>query len=199
MLAKTLIRSFLAGISISIGGVAFLSAESKIVGALLFSVGLLLVCTFDQYLFTGKICFADKENWIWLSIILLGNYWGAEVMGIFIRHSRPDLVAKTETMINAKLAENWMTIPLGIMCNILIFCAVHSFATQGKDIGVNIFGRYLILIACVSAFIICGFEHCVANMFYFSLAGKAGAEYLALNVLGNTIGGLICNWGRRLL
>ena len=46
----------------------------------------------------------------------------------------------------------------------------------------------------VMAFILCGFEHCVANMFYFSIAGIFSLKvfgYLLIMILGNSIGSII--------
>ena len=51
-----------------------------------------------------------------------------------------------------------------------------------------------LLIFCVSVFILCGFEHCIANMFYFSLAGVWSAKtfgYLLVMTLGNSLGGML--------
>ena len=52
---ETIKKSIAAGAAIGIGSTIFLSVENKIVGALLFSLGLFLVCSFGMFLFTGKI------------------------------------------------------------------------------------------------------------------------------------------------
>lgn len=52
------IYGMLGGMCIAIGGAAFLSVDSKPLGALFFTVGLFMVCTFGFNLFTGKICWA---------------------------------------------------------------------------------------------------------------------------------------------
>ena len=49
-----IISGFLAGISISLCGTVFLACDSKIVGAVLFSVGLFSICAFGFHLFTGN-------------------------------------------------------------------------------------------------------------------------------------------------
>ena len=66
-----------------------------------------------------------------------------------------------------------------------MYAAVDGFKKKGNP---------LILFVCVSVFILCGFEHCVANMFYFSLAGVWSGKavlYLLLMTLGNSAGGLL--------
>ena len=55
---KKFSSAVLAGICIGIGGCAFLSLESKLIGALFFTVGLFTICTFRLDLFTGKVCYA---------------------------------------------------------------------------------------------------------------------------------------------
>ena len=52
----------------------------------------------------------------------------------------------------------------------------------------------LILFICVSVFILSGFEHCVANMFYFFLAGMWSLKavgYLLIMTVGNSLGGML--------
>ena len=57
-----IISGFLAGISISLGGTVFLACDSKIVGAVLFSVGLFSICAFGFHLFTGKVCYVFDND-----------------------------------------------------------------------------------------------------------------------------------------
>ena len=55
------------------------------------------------------------------------------------------------------------------------------------------FGKYASIFLCVIVFILCGFEHSIANMYYFSIAGLWGSKaflYLLIMVLGNTVGGV---------
>ena len=54
---------------------------------------------------------------------------------------------------------------LAIFCNILIYIAVENYNCNPQEVG-----RYLAMFLGVVVFIFCGFEHCVADMFYFSLA-----------------------------
>ena len=52
---KFLIKAIMAGIMIAIGGTIFLSMEDKIIGAILFSIGLFIIVTRDLNLYTGKV------------------------------------------------------------------------------------------------------------------------------------------------
>ena len=76
----------------------------------------------------------------------------------------------------------------GIFCGILIFVAVDGF----KKID-NSLGKYIVLFLCVGGFIVCGYEHSIADAFYFFLSKDilSTIPALLLITLGNTIGGLI--------
>lgn len=187
---KNVINSLLAGISISIGGFAFLSSDNKLVGAALFSIGLFLICTFGYNLFTGKICYAFSENGmkIWsIAVVLAMNLIGTFLMGRVTRLAKPDLVVAANKICENKLHEGISVIPLAILCNVLIFYAVHEYATNE-----HILGKYMAIVMCVVVFIMCGFEHCIANAYYFSVADrmKGTVGYLLMNILGNAFGGM---------
>ena len=78
---------------------------------------------------------------------------------------------------------------LGVLCNIFIYIAVEGFKNAPHDAG-----RYLALIFGVMGFILCGTEHCVADMFYFWMAGAWGGRAAAcvlVITLGNCAGGVL--------
>ncbi len=65
------------------------------------------------------------------------------------------------------------------------------FAVNGYKI-LKDFGKYVVIYLGVVVFILCGFEHCVANMYYFTVADLWSLKtfgYLAIMVLGNSVGG----------
>ena len=187
--SKTYFSAFIAGICIALGGVCYLSIDNKIIGAFMFSLGLLTICINEFSLFTGKVCFARKLDDIKnLVIIWIGNFIGCSFIAGLVRISKPQLIQKAIEMCNTKSAEGLLVIPLGVMCNILIFFAVNNYK-QLYDTK-----KSVLLMMCVAAFILCGFEHCVANMFYFVVAGRFDIEYLMLNTVGNIIGGIGISW-----
>ena len=184
---KTLISSIIAGICISIGGTCFLSVDNRVIGSFLFSLGLLTICSCGFHLFTGKVCFAKNVSDITdLIIIYIGNLCGCLLTGLAVRIVKPQIIQTAVKICNTKMDESWYAvIILGVLCNILIFFAVKCFRSNVSGSG------YIILIVCIMSFILCGFEHCVANMFYFIVSGNNGAiRYIALNTFGNAIGGL---------
>ena len=192
---KTFLLAVLAGLSISIGGIVFLSCESKVAGAIFFTIGLFTVCTFGLNLFTGKVCYAlDNKAFYILDLILIwcGNFIGCILTGLAMRLTRvaPTLIETAQGVCEKKLSGSPLsTIILGLFCNICIYIAVDGYRNNPHEIG-----KYLALLFGVTVFILCGFEHCVANMFYFSMAGIFTGNmivFLLLNTLGNIIGGLL--------
>ena len=82
----------------------------------------------------------------------------------------------------------YIMIGLGFFCGILVYLAVEGF----KKIDNN-FGKYVVLILSIGGFIVCGFEHSIANMFYYFLNGSYSLNAILsilLCVLGNSIGGV---------
>lgn len=192
---KTLVYGILAGISIAIGGTAFLSVESKPLGALLFTVGLFTICTFGFSLFTGKVCYVferDRDYAMDLPVIWLGNLCGAWLTAFAESRTRigPALAERARAMCRVKLDDGVLSIfILAVLCNILIFIAVDGFNKNPHEPG-----KYLSLLFGVTVFILCGFEHCVANMYYFSIAGMWSVKtlgYVLVMTLGNAAGGVL--------
>ena len=76
--SKTFLTAVLAGFSIGLGGMIYLSVDNKVIGSALFSIGLFVVLTMNFSLFTGKVCYileGDRiKNLINIIIIWLGNF-----------------------------------------------------------------------------------------------------------------------------
>ena len=200
---KTFVGGILAGISIAIGGTVFLSLDNKVLGALFFTVGLFAVCTFGFNLYTGKVCYVfdnDREYALGLPVIWLGNLCGAFLTAAAERATRigPALTEKAQALCEVKLADSPLSLfILAMLCNVLIYVAVDGYAKNPHELG-----KYLALFFGVMVFILCGFEHCVANMFYFSMAGAWSARtllYLLVMTAGNTAGGLLLPLARMAL
>ena len=189
-----LIKGFYAGILISIGGIAYLAIENKIVGSFIFSFGLLTICIYSFNLFTGKVGYVlvNKINYIIeLLISLVGNFLGTFAVGSLMRLTRFTNYIDTATnIVNTKLNDNILSIfILAIMCGMIMYIAVNNYKKE-----TDVVGKYIAIFMGVMAFILCGFEHCVANMFYFSIAGTFSLKvfcYLLVMILGNSIGSII--------
>lgn len=185
-------KAVLAGIAIAIGGIIYLSVENKIIGALLFTVGLYAIVLNGLFLYTGKVGYlvVEKDKKEYLLILLttwLGNLVGTAIGAFAFLNTRNALVTQNVDIIcEAKLDDTPLSIfILAVFCGFLMYIAVDGFKEKGNPI---------ILFMGVSVFILCGFEHCIANMFYFSLAGAWSGKaflYLLIMTIGNSVGGIL--------
>ncbi|NLL45179.1 MAG: formate/nitrite transporter family protein [Clostridiales bacterium] len=198
---SSFVYSIIGGACIGIGGTIYLSLDNRIAGAILFALGLFTICVNGFNLFTGKVpyLFENKSSYLlFLGSVWLGNLVGAGGVGYLIRATRVSGIAeKAAALCTAKLNDNLLSIfILSIFCGILMYIAVDNFRINSND-----FGRYIGIFTCVPVFILCGFEHCIANMFYFSVANMWGAKtllYLVVMTLGNGVGGVLFPVARQL-
>ena len=188
---KNFINGLLAGILISIGGAVFLACDNKYCGAVLFSVALLCICALGYSLYTGKICYMadkyDKNAFSVLLLGLLGNLAATALCGLMIRYALPNIGEKALEACCGRLEGQTFpqTIIRAFFCGILIYLAVEIYRTQGKIFGI---------VFCIPVFILSGYEHSIADMFYFAASGIVSFDaflFIMTVILGNTLGGLL--------
>lgn len=190
-----LLKAILTGIAIGIGGTVYLSCENKVVGAFLFGTGLFTILTFGFMLFTGKVGYAVENKpayLIDLIVIWTGNLIGAALTAGLVAVTRigGGISEKAAALCDTKLSDNPVSIfILAFFCGMLMFIAADGY----KNIK-NPAGQMLAVFLPVMTFILSGFEHCVANMYYFT-AGRAwsgkGFVYMLVMTLGNAAGGIL--------
>ncbi len=195
---KIFINAVLAGLFIGMAGTVYLCTPNPIAGAFLFAFGLMTIVCYGFKLYTGAIGYLvnmGRETGAYLGTLLtiwLGNFAGCWLVGTLIRHSRSYamLSDRVSGIVHAKLNDSWSSLLiLAVFCGILMYLAVETY--RRKDDFPPIF-RFAAVFLCVAVFILSGFEHCVANMYYFSVAGAWNGESLCailLMTLGNSIGG----------
>ena len=186
----------------------------RLVGGMTFSLGLILVVVGGAELFTGNNliamawatgCVQTRQvvrNWLW---VYLGNVLGAVGTAVLV------LLAGIHTLGDGAVGETMVRIarskialdPLaafarGVLCNVLVCLAV--WLCMGAR---TVADKILAILFPISAFVACGFEHSVANMFFLplglALAAGGPASFsiadalsnLALVTLGNIIGGTV--------
>lgn len=188
---KKIISGFAAGLMVSIGGAVFLSCENRYVGAVLFCVALLCICMKGFALFTGKIGFIPekhgKEDWSLLLLCLAGNFLGTLACGLALRYTFPAMSEAAFDLCSGKLAgqNEVQTLVRGIFCGVLMYMAVSIFRDKKSTLGI-LFG--------IPVFILCGFEHSIADMFYFAVSGIVSGEacgFIFIVVAGNAVGGML--------
>lgn len=188
-----LLRAVLTGFAIGIGGAVYLSCDNKYIGSFLFGTGLFVILCFGFNLFTGKVGYAveNKPAYIIdLLIIWLGNLIGTAAMGLMLLFTRISGIGeRAAEMCAVKLSDGIPSILiLSFFCGMLMFIAADGFKTVENPVG-----KMLMVFLPVMVFILSGYEHCVANMFYLTI-GKAWSAkalgYLLLMSLGNAAGGM---------
>lgn len=190
MLGKTYVHSILAGMMIGLAGTTYLSVSNKIIGSALFSFGLITIVVRGWSLYTGKIGalkLTEKGNLPYIITMLVGNYFGTLLIAFAVRISRigDNLVPIATQLWQNKINDSWYSILiLSILCGIMMQLAVDGYKHPNEE--------HLILIAIpVMFFILCGYEHSIANIFYMNLAVFYSLEsfgYIILMITGNAIG-----------
>lgn len=179
-----------AGIAISLGGSVFLACENRIAGSVLFCVALLTICYKGYSLYTGKIGFIPekhgKEEISVLLLGLLGNVIGTVLCGWLLNPAVPNLADAAFGICTAKLAQTaFSTFVRGLFCGVLMYIAVSIFRDKKSIAGI---------LFCVPVFILSGFEHSIADMFYFAVSGIVSFKaftFILMVILGNTVGGML--------
>lgn len=155
--STTIKSSILAGVCIGIAGFGYL-AIGGLAGAVLFCCGLIAVVSYKLKLYTGTAGFIDKGELGFLFQVLFGNIIGCLIMALLARLSPMPLQENALNILQARLAVGPLKAgALAIGCGFLMTTAV-TFSRRGQ---------WLPLLFCVPMFIVCGFPHCVADIFYY--------------------------------
>lgn len=166
-----------AGIAIGVAGFCYL-AIGGIVGAFVFSFGLLTVLGYKLKLFTGTAGFIEPKEMPTLFLILVGNIVGCLLIALMTRVSSLPLQETVQKIMEGRLSAG----PL--KCGILaIGCGfiMTTVVTFGRE------KHYLPLLLGVPLFIFSGFPHCLVDAFYTCA--------LPIDFLSDHIGGLLAHYG----
>lgn len=189
---KEYIKAILAGAMIGLSGLVYLSVENKIVGSFLFSFGLITILSQGWSLYTGKIGYITKNTAKYIPVWLFGNYLGTYFVTVGAQLTNPvDVYQRATILCQAKLLQPWPAVlTLSILCGIMMKLAVDGYR--------HTLGSHLILVIMpIMIFILSGFEHSIANMFYYNLASVwswKAVGYIFINIVGNAVGALIIQY-----
>ena len=195
---KTFLFSVASGLCIGVGGTVSLLQENRVIGALFFTVGLFTILIFGFCLYTGMVGYLSdrliqkKPQYLGtLLCVWLGNFAGTALAACLMRLTRNGeaLQIAAKRVMDDKLSDSWYSLLiLAVFCGVLMFLAVDTYKKHHKDYPIL---AYIAVILGVVVFILAGFEHSIADMFYAVLAGKVTEFLLPLLIitLGNAIGG----------
>ena len=178
---KNFISSIFAGIMIGIAGLIYVNLSGTWYAAILFSVGLAVICVRQYHLYTGKIGYVDKFKQIpYILLIIIGN-----LIGVFLV-SLTSVGVPGEALVTAKLANPlWLVLFKAIGCGFLMYVAVDIYKQNQSLVGV---------FCCIPAFILAGFEHSIADMFFVCVSGIFNLDviiFICTVLIGNAIGSFL--------
>lgn len=185
-----LLNAMLSGILIGCGCLVYMSVSNNIAGSFLFSFGLITIVLRGYLLYTGKIGYIwDKEILKLIPIIILGNLIGTTLLSLIVPESSP-LIAKSVALTEPKLLKSLSQIVFdSIGCGAMMYLAVDGYRLKNN---------FLLLIFPVMIFILCGFEHSIADMLYLGCAGVLytidGLKFILFVLLGNAVGALFFSY-----
>ena len=199
-LHRIFLNAILAGVFIGIAGTVCMAVPNPVIGAFLFGFGLLTIVSYGFKLYTGAIGYLAVQGrntpryLVELLLIWLGNLAGCFAVGQLVRQTRsfPAFVERVTAVCAAKAGDSltsWLI--LSFFCGILMYVAVETFKRKEELPSLV---RVVVLFLCVAIFILSGYEHCIANMYYFSAADAWSWKTLgAIGVmtLGNSLGGML--------
>ncbi len=196
-IVSQLANGVIGGMLIGIGGCVSLSCDNKYIGSLLFSLGLFAIVQFGFGLYTGKVGYIPLRKPPYLLeclFTLTGNALGTFIDAFLLQQTRvfSTLNEKAQTNVETKLGDGYLSaFILAIFCGLLMFLAVDN-ARVSRAEGGHI-EKTVGVIFCVMVFILCGFNHCIADMFYLFLTGRIidAGIYLPLVIVGNSVGGML--------
>lgn len=209
-----IVGGMLSGLFIGIGYYGYLVIYSslvdteylifgRVIGALVFTVGIILVVLTGSELFTGNcliiLGYCNKQYSLSkvcknLGIVWLGNFIGALILVLLIYISKmPNdvMITTINNISNQKVGLSiFVAISRGILCNILVALGVYA-SYAAKDVS----GKILASAIPVFLFVLSGYEHSVANMFILplSLFYESGITILDIfkNIIPVTIGNFL--------
>lgn len=164
---------------ISDAGLSF--AVARVLGGVCFSLGLLLVVVAGAELFTGNnllaMAWADGKvsttevlrNW---AVVCAANFAGAAGLALLVflsGHAGMNSGAVAQSYLKIAIAKSTMPVTelffRGVLCNVLVCMAVWMVLA-----GRSVVDKFFAIVLPISAFVAAGFEHSIANMYFFPLA-----------------------------
>ena len=183
-----ILKKFFAGFLIAIGGYAFLKVGG-IIGAFLFAFGIICVVKLQTPLYTG---IAGTEEKFWTKMEVLALNIGGASLGAWLMHFTYDGVVLnniTPIIFNKLMSPWYVTLSKAIMCGCIVDISVFLSKRDNSVIP---------LLIGIPLFVICGFNHSIADAFYFGIEDNLFLNYglwkptiyYIIVVIGNYIG---CN------
>ena len=225
-----ILLGIMAGAFIALGGATSSTAAhaidnvglARFVAGIIFPVGLMIIVFVGGELFTGNclMVMALLERRItpaqllrnWLTVYLGNAVGGAAMAALAVYSHTASLFGDGLARSMVSIAESKAALGAGdaflrgVLCNFLVCLAVWMAAASKRAEG-----KVIALFFPILLFVLCGYEHCIANLYYLPAGAFAAAEYgmettltlagcienLAAVTLGNLVGGAALGVGYR--
>jgi len=201
---KMLVLAILAGAFIGFGGVAYTTVmtgvdasygPARILGGVVFSLGLILVVVGGAELFTGNALMVMAAVDRKISLRMLLRSWGVVYIGNLIGAAGLAVAFGMTGLLDGPIGNTAAQIPAakagllpveafmrGALCNALVCLAIWlSFAARTAE------GKIMAMLWPISAFVLLGFEHSIANMYFFPQGWLAGSDVAIGAALSNLL------------
>lgn len=181
-------KSLFASLMICIGCCVNLCCDNKYIGAFLFSIALLTICYMDANLYTGKIGYLKKENAVETFFTLCWNFiytiaFSAAIY--FMLLDNQEVLDKATVICVQKLSQHWLiTFCKSFFCGVIMYIAVEIYKRKESPLGI---------LLGIPTFILCGFEHSIADTAYFVIGDMFSPKvllFVAICIIGNSLGSL---------
>ena len=203
---EVLLKSILGGFCIVVGSTGYLILKSygmTVLGAFVFGLGLYAIIHFKLWLFTSKISGVIDHKPSYIIDVLICffiNILSVVVLSAILLQTRigGTLQEYATPLVDAKMTDTWYSILiLSFMCGTMIYLAVNGHEKCSYGIGKVVFVFLSIFI-----FIICSYEHVIANACYFTYAKVISWKvilYFLIMGIGNSLGAIAVHFTRGLL
>ncbi len=192
---KSIISGIIAGILIGMAGTVYFLTENHVAGALLFTFALFMIMVLQVNLFTGKIGYMlEYKNYAEVGLTIVGNAIGCVVYGLVMLQTKFGntlygvAIHKMEGKSNPTIESCISIFILAIFCGVCMFLAYCARKKLDDKLG-----QYVALFLCIMVFILSGYEHSIANIYYITVAKSWSFTILGplfIMVLGNAVGGI---------
>lgn len=201
---KPLFSGMLAGLFVGLAGLAYLlclfyfgTTVGLVIGALIFPVGLWLICETKALLYTGKIGFISERSYTIPQYLLMlaGNSIAACLFGLLsfgLMFHNAEFITWVTNFASGRIISDFTSVvslfAKAVFCGILVYIAVFQY--QRSE---SVLGKFIGVLIPIFLFVFLGYRHCIADIFYFCIGQEASwcaPITILLTILGNSLGSI---------
>ena len=160
-IANNYYKSIVASLLITIVSYCNLLCESHYVGAFIFAFGLIVICKYNLNLFTGQAGYVTIEQIPNFLVTITTNLFYTMFFSVLLSFSTSACLKAREIWVQKSSLEVNALMFSSFFCGVLIYIGVDYYKKHSSIIG---------LLFAIPIFVLCGFNHAVADTVYFTLA-----------------------------